>query len=315
MQAEKLSAIGIDLGGTNIKGALYEEGEKKDQIEWPTGDRSFAKVADRMVEVLDHLKKSATHPIQGIGVGVPGGVLQDRSTIHRSPNFPDWLDVDLGAAFKQRGVSNVVIENDANCAALAESVLGVGRPEADAKPSDMALFTLGTGVGGGIVLAGKIQRGAWGMAGELGHITVQPDGPVCGCGSLGCLEQYASGTAIIRAAQAAFHQHPEGFLSRPTTAREVFDLAEQGQSDCQQAFVQAGKALGIAISMLVNALNLPLFVIGGGVGAALPRMQTAIMDEIRTRTFPYAAERVLVCKAKLGNEAGTAGAALSACQS
>ena len=151
-------------------------------------------MCDAIQRMSDKFKNSA--PLIGIGIGVPGIIDMQTGLVRESPNLPDWVDYPARAAIEQRLKTVVTLENDANVAALGEKWLGAAKDFAD-----MAMLTLGTGVGGGLVLGGSIWRGANGMAGEFGHTTVEPEGQLCGCGNHGCLEQYASATAVVRMAQ------------------------------------------------------------------------------------------------------------------
>jgi len=226
----------------------------------------------------------------------------------------------------------VILENDANVAALGEKWLGAAKDFAD-----MAMLTLGTGVGGGLVLGGEIWRGANGMAGEVGHTTVEPEGHPCGCGNRGCLEQYASATAVVRLAReaiasgsgsalaAAAHSDPE------FSAKSIYNLAIQGDEDARRIFRYVGRCLGIVLSTMVNSLNLPIYVIGGGASSAWEAFSPSIFEELRRRSIVYAAtaphdplattegasahveagpgQKTIITRALLGSDAGLYGAA------
>jgi glucokinase len=228
--------------------------------------------------------------------------------------------------------TRVILENDANAAAFGENWLGAAR-----NVEDVAMLTLGTGVGGGIVLGRAIWHGMTGMAGEFGHITVEPEGVPCKCGNRGCLEQYASATAVVRMAREAIEQHIAPGLSHAASAnpefsaKAVYNLAIQGDEEAKKIFRRVGHALGIVIADLVNALNLPMYVIGGGVSSAWEAFSPAIFDELRKRSMVYAATappsvpgeeqgasaqvepggptRTIVTRALLGSDAGLYGAA------
>lgn len=299
--------IGIDLGGTLIKAALFDSDMKLlNKVRVETASRSFSSVCLQLEEVHRKLSDLSPGPVSFTGIGVPGGVLNDGETIHVSPNFPGWRNVNLAEALRSRGLPRVLLANDANCAALAESVSGGGRGY-----SSSILFTLGTGVGGGMMIEGRMYRGEWGMAGELGHIPVFPDGYPCTCGSKGCLETYASGTAILaRACEAWEAGRIPAWDHAPLSPYAVFQEALNGQEDCQAIFQQAGRALGIAISGLINTLNVPIFLIGGGVGATFELLLPPIKTEIAMRSFAMPAREVRIQRAMLGNDAGMTGAAL-----
>jgi len=222
---------------------------------------------------------------------------------------------------EQRLGTQVILENDANVAALGELWLGAGRGG-----SDLCMYTLGTGVGGGLVLGGKVWRGWNGMAGELGHCNVAPEGPPCNCGSRGCLEQYASATAVTRMAHEALASGAAtalaGLAEGELDARAVYQCAMEGDAEARKIFDRVGRALGVAIADMVNTLNLPLHVLGGGVAASWEAFAPSLFDELRRRSFVFAGTTAVdgrgvggrqhttrVCRAVLGGDAGLYGAA------
>jgi glucokinase len=237
--------------------------------------------------------------------------------VRQSPNLPDWIDYPAQSVIEKQLGTRVFLENDANAAALGEKWLGAARDF-----DDMAMLTLGTGVGGGIVLGGRIWRGMTGMAGELGHMAVEPDGVPCKCGNHGCLEQYASATAVVRMAKEAIAGGAKGLVQAATdpefSAKAVYNLAVQGDEDAQKIFRRVGRALGIALSSMVNALNLPMYVVGGGVSSAWDAFAPSIFEELRWRSMVYkatapesagAGDKTLITRALLGSDAGLYGAA------
>jgi len=252
--------------------------------------------------------------------------------VRESPNLPGWVDYPARAAIEQRLKTVVILENDANVAALGEKWLGAAKDY-----SDVAMLTLGTGVGGGLVMGGVIWRGANGMAGEFGHTTVEPDGHPCGCGNRGCLEQYASATAVVRMAREAIANNSASPLARTAhsdpefSAKSIYNLAIQGDEDARRIFRSVGRCLGIVLSSLVNSLNLPIYVIGGGVSSAWEAFSPAIFEELRRRSIVYAAtappdpsarkegasahvvagpgHKTIITRALLGSDAGLFGAA------
>jgi len=227
--------------------------------------------------------------------------------------------------------TRVILENDANAAALGEKWLGAARDV-----DDMAMLTLGTGVGGGIVLKGRIWHGMTGMAGEFGHMTVEPEGPPCGCGNRGCLEQYASATAVVRMAKEAIAAGRAPGLAKAASsdpefnAKAIYNLAIQGEDEARRIFGRLGRALGICIANLVNAFNLNMYVVGGGVSSAWEAFSPFIFEELRQRSLVYAATapaslsggegasghvgpegstKTIITRALLGSDAGLYGAA------
>ena len=308
-------AVAIDLGGTYIKGGVVSpQGDLLHKEQIPTGDRGVEPVCVTLAGFIGALSRVVFEhhgTVAGVGIGSPGGIYNDRATVSQSPNFPDWTDVNLKEKLASRGIGNIVLENDANIAALGENWVGSGRDV-----QDMAAITLGTGVGGGIILARKIWRGTWGMAGELGHITIVPDGPACGCGNTGCLEALVNIDAINGYAQAAVDEGKAPVLrqimqdeSIRITPKAVFDAAKAGDADCLKISEKVATYIGIAITDLLNVLNLPLFVIGGGVSAAFDLLGPLIVREVRRRAYRVPGENVRIIRAELGNDAGLLGAA------
>ena len=226
----------------------------------------------------------------GIGIGVPGIIDMETGMVRESPNLPDWADYPVRAEIETRLGTRVVLENDANSAAFGEKWLGVAKDV-----DDMAMLTLGTGVGGGLVLGGRIWHGMAGMAAEFGHTTVEPEGALCGCGNRGCLEAYASATAVVRMAREAIASGTAPALAQAAnanvefSAKAVYNLAIQGDEEARKIFRRVGRALGIVLSDMVNALNLPMYVIGGGVASAWEAFAPAMFEELRQRSMVYAA--------------------------
>ncbi len=329
-------AIGVDLGGTNLRiAAVDEQGKLVEKITLDTQvslgrDHVIGEMCNAIQRMSDKYKNSA--PLVGIGVGVPGIIDRQTGLVRESPNLPDWVDYPAQAAIEQRLKTVVILENDANVAALGEKWLGAAK-DCD----DMAMLTLGTGVGGGLVVGGKIWGGANGMAGEFGHTTVEPDGHICGCGNHGCLEQYASATAMVRMAREAVSRDGTSALARALhsdpgfSAKSLYNLAAQGDEDARRIFRYVGRCLGIVLSALVNSLNLPIYVIGGGASSAWDAFSPAMFEELRRRSLvfdattvqdpnaihegaaahvkPGSGHRTVITHAQLGSDAGLYGAA------
>jgi glucokinase len=233
---------------------------------------------------------SQQHELAGVGIGTPGPLELPAGRLHNPPNLPGWDGFDLRAAMEACLGMSVTIESDANLAALAECVLGSGHTLGI---DSLCMLTLGTGIGNGIILHGKVWDGAHGMAGEAGHVNIWPDGPACGCGSNGCLEMYASATALRRIAleSAASGKAPAVAAlanANPSfTTRDLSNLAESGAPDAQRIFDDLGRVLGIGIGDLVNTLNLPLYVVGGGLANAWELFSPALFAEVRYRSYVY----------------------------
>jgi glucokinase len=310
----KRFAIGVDLGGTNLRiAAINEPGEllEKTSIAMRTlGDRdAVIEELCRNVRLLSD-RQTAHGTLAGIGVGVPGILYVETGTLRASPNLPGWENFGVRDAIRSRLGVEVVLDNDANAAALGEHWLGAGRDV-----SSLCLLTLGTGVGGGIVLDGKIWRGFLGMAGEVGHIHVAADGVQCGCGSRGCLETEASATAVVRKAKALVAAGSSPALAAeiqdgsPLTARLVGQTAQAGDAACREIFVSFGRYLGLGLAMLVNTLNLPLYLLGGGVAESWALFAPAMFEELRCRSYVFAEGSTRLERARLGGDAGLYGAA------
>jgi glucokinase len=329
-------SIGVDLGGTNLRiAAVDEQGALIEKITLDTRIALGCEyVINDMCEAIQRMseKYKNSAPLLGIGIGVPGIIDMQTGLVRESPNLPGWADYPAGALIEQRLKTVVILENDANVAALGEKWLGAAKDY-----SDMAILTLGTGVGGGLVLGGAIWRGVNGMGGEFGHTTVEPDGQLCGCGNRGCLEAYASATAVVRMAREAIAKNGASALAHAAnsdpefSAKSIYHLATEGDEDARRIFRYVGRCLGIVLSALVNSLNLPIYVIGGGVSSAWDAFAPSIFAELRRRSLVYAAtaphdpsaskegasahltpgpgHKTIIARALLGSDAGLFGAA------
>jgi len=287
-------SIGVDLGGTNLRiAAVEEQGSLLEKISLGTRvtlgrDHVINDMCDAVQHLTAKYKDLAT--LEGIGIGVPGIIDMRTGMIRESPNLPGWADSPVRSEIEKRLGTRVILDNDANVAAFGEKWLGAAR-----NFDDVAMLTLGTGVGGGIVLDGRIWHGMVGMAGEFGHITVEPEGQLCGCGNRGCLEQYASATAVVRMAHEAIANGEAVELAAAASnnpefsAKAVYNLAIQGDESARRIFRHVGRSLGIVLAALVNSLNLPIYVIGGGVSSAWDAFSPSIFEELRQRSMVYAA--------------------------
>jgi len=262
--------IGVDVGGTTVAaGVVDEQGNVLATAERETPSDDPGRTEDVIVELVGEL--AGSDEIEAVGVGAAGFVDAQRSTVLFAPNLA-WRDEPLRAAIEGRCKLPVVIENDANAAAWAEARFGAGRGE-----DEVVVLTVGTGIGGGIVLGGRLLRGRFGVAGEIGHINIVPDGRRCGCGLEGCWEQYASGRALVQEAQ-------ELAKASPAMARDLLRLAgdepetitgpmgtqaaQEGDIAALRCFDVVGTWLGRGMAQLAAVLDPGLFVLGGGVSAA-----------------------------------------------
>lgn len=322
--------IGIDFGGTNLRIAAYSpDVGVLHSIALPTRLQAgpHAVVDDMCGAVLELLGRySETHQLAGIGVGSPGPLELPAGRLHHPPNLSGWDGFHLLAEMEKRLRLPVAVESDANVAVLAEYALGLGK---QLGVESLCMLTLGTGVGGGIILEGKLWHGATGMGGEAGHIMIDPEGPTCGCGSKGCLEVCASATAVANAAERLIGAGRAPGLARlkgtraSLTALDIAEAAGLGDLDALDIYGQTGRALGIALAGLINILNLPLYVVGGGVAKSWDLLSPSLFDELERRSYVYALTApgrpasggmpgggTRVLPARLGPEAGLLGACI-----
>ena len=303
--------IGVDVGGTKIAGGVVDEqGQIVDQLRVESPAQDAEAIEEAIAGLVARLR--TRHEVTAVGVGAAGYIDSARSKVLFAPNIA-WRDLDLRSEIAARVDLPVVVENDANAAAWGEFRFGAGEDV-----DDQVMVTVGTGVGGGLVLDGRLFRGAFGIAGELGHLRIEPGGRLCGCGNRGCWEQYASGTAMVRAARA---EAAEGsMLARPLIDRagsvEAIDgplitqAAHDGDTFAIDQLATLGRWLGEGIASLAAVLDPAVVVLGGGVAAAgdllLVPTRTAFERELTGRGHRPVLEIRL---ATLGNTAGVIGAA------
>ncbi len=303
-------ACGIDIGGTKIAGAVVDEkGEvlAEERIDSPATDPEA--IEETVAGLVQKLAED--HEITAVGVGAAGFVDAARSTVIFAPNVA-WRDEPLRAELEKRLDLPVVVENDANAAAWGEFAFGAAHDV-----DDMLMVTVGTGIGGGIVADGELFRGAFGAAAEVGHVRVVPQGRVCGCGNRGCLEQYSSGTALVRDTRALLDR-PEAadLLKRAggdpaaVSGRMITEAAQEGDEFARERLADLGRWLGEGVASLVAVLDPAAVVIGGGVVQAgellLEPTRDAFVKELTGRGHRPLAE---VRPARFGNRAGVIGAA------
>ena len=305
--------IGIDVGGSKVLGGIVGESGKvlataRKDTPRQGGSALTQTIAEIALELMDQ------HTVACVGVSAAGFVSSDRKTMLATPNIADWNGVDLDSELTKLIGLPVIIENDANAAAWGEAKFGAGRNE-----DHMMMLTVGTGIGGGVVVNGALYRGAFGTAAEFGHMRVIPDGHLCGCGARGCFEQYASGNALLRHAREAINASPEiarNLLSRGDgtvaglTGKAITDAARDGDPVALAAFNTTGQWLGAGIATLSAVLDPACVVIGGGVIDA-GEILLAPTREALERTMPFAGKHPYprIIAAELGNEAGLVGVA------
>ena len=309
-------AVGIDIGGTKLAAGLVAgDGSVLDRERVDTPTSSAEALVELVVSVARDLAERHAVPAAPIGVGIAG--LIDRQGVARfSPNLPALAEYPLREVLSARLAGPVTVDNDANVAAWAEFRHGAGRGAAES----LLMLTVGTGVGGGLVLDGRLVRGATGMAGELGHIAVLEGGPPCPCGALGCLEALASGSAIARAAreaQSAGRLQPGSALAAlapaDITGKAVTVAAHAGDGDAEAIMTTAGRWLGVGIASVIAAFDPEIVVLGGGAMQAghllLEPARAAAQERLLGRKHR---ELCPIVAATLGDEAGVVGAALLA---
>jgi len=294
--------VAIDLGGTNLKSALLDLNYKiKDRRVLNT--KSFKKKESLIAAIVDSVKKIirdnqlSKKDILGVGLGLPGPIDVRNGLVHFFPNIPGWKEVRLKNILERSLSLPIFLDNDANLMALAEYKLGAARGFKNA-----VCITLGTGVGGGIILDGRLYRGCSFAAGEIGHIPINEKGPRCNCSGVACLETYIGSNAILRDARNLF--------KRDVSLEELSALAGRQNKKAKTIWSKVGSRLGTAFVGVVNLFNPDAIVIGGGVANAGKILFTRVRETIAKRAMNVQARRVKVFKAKLGSDAGLIGAAI-----
>jgi glucokinase len=300
--------VGLDVGGTFLKGALVSgEGEVRARLHQPTARDSAEALLSQLASATAQLE-AGSGPAAGVGVGLPGIVNRRTGKLYRPPNLPAIDGIDAARELGRRTGRPSVAENDANAAALAEAWKGAGRDAVN-----VLLVTLGTGIGGGIVLGGRIWEGTSGYAGEVGHVQVDPGGVRCGCGSWGCVETYAGAPGWARRARQALERAPESRLhGMPLDPAAIVEAARAGDQVALGVVEETAAALGAAIGGALNVLNLDRVVLAGGVAAAGAFLLDRIVEQTRRRVFPHVFADCSFRLAELGGDAGVVGAARAA---
>lgn len=309
-------AIGIDLGGTNLKAALVnrEEGFAKKTQRPTKADEGPDHVVSQITALAGELIAAAPDDsVAGVGIGSPGAVNWKRTTVSRPPNFPGWDTINLRSALRSRLGSDltVIVENDANVAGLGSAFYGAGR-ESDS----FIMITLGTGVGGGIIYQNKIFRGSTGGAAEIGHMTIDYEGPFAKSGVSGAIEGYLGQEFLAQHARDRLVNYPnsvvhdlvDGNLDR-ITPRTLYEAANQGDELAQNVLGWAGHKLGCVLGSAVNLLDIRTIIVGGGVSAAGDFILEPARDVLPRFVVPGLRENLRILREKLGNEVSLLGAA------
>lgn len=324
---QQRATIGIDLGGTSTRLGLFDSSMTllKSHAMPTRVEAGPQAVVQEMATAVRSLLSNEPCDILGIGIGSPGPINLQTGILGLLPNLPGWDNFPLRGALSEATGLPVILESDANAAAIAEWKLGVGKTSG---LSSMVMLTLGTGVGSGIILDGKVWHGMFGMGGEVGHATVDPKGLVCGCGSRGCLEMYASAGALIRiardiAASASATSALQALVNRQEccTPLEIAQLAHMDDRGARLAFERFGEYLGIGVANVINTLDVPMIVIGGGVASAWPLFSDSMFRTVHDYSVVYRLvapsqreslekDCTYICPAVLGPAAGLLGAGL-----
>jgi glucokinase len=319
-KAEKRWIVGVDLGGTNVVVGLVpiEGGEVLGLRTLPTESNRGAKfVVDRIVHMVEDAIAEVAEAhgttraaVAGVGIGSPGPLNRKTGTVINTPNL-GWRNFPLRDLISNAVKLPCTLDNDANCATYGEWWLGAGRGT-----QSLVGFTLGTGIGGGIVLNGEIYHGCSDVAGEIGHMTIDSNGRKCKCGNYGCLEQYASGPAIALRAVEGIEAGAESLLEEmvdgkldDVTAATVYEAAVQGDPYATEVMKDTAKFLGSGVASIINILNPQMVVIAGGVTRAGDHLFVPLIAEVRRRAFRSAQECCRIVPAELPGTAGVVGAA------
>ena len=305
----KDNVVAVDLGGTRIRSALInEKGEILARAERETLAQEGPEAVIGRIEACI---RDVARGTEAISIAAPGPLDPWKGIVHQAPNLPGWREVPLADILHRTFGVPIYLNNDANLAALAEHRFGTGQGA-----SDLIYLTISTGIGGGIISQGKLLLGAKGLAAEVGHITLEPEGPPCGCGGRGHLESLASGTAIARRAveemekgtETSITRLVEGELSK-VTAKVVAQAAREGGPLANSIFKEAGFYIGLGITNLLHLLNPQLVILGGGVSKAGDLLFDPVRATVEARAIPSIKEGVKIVPSALGDDAGLLGAA------
>lgn len=303
--------IAVDIGGTQLRAALYPA-DSLEPIRLERTSTQALESSDSCTDPLERLKNliaslwPSAEPVAAISVAAPGPVDPYRGVLLEAPNIPGWEDMPLKECLEQRFHVPVVLGNDANLAALGEWQFGAGRGH-----SHMIYITISTGIGGGIIVDNRLLLGKQGLAAEIGHVTVLPDGPLCGCGQRGHLEALASGTAIANWIQGELQNGAHSSLpsDQPITARMVSDAAQAGDKLCISALARAGYFMGMALANLLHTFNPSAVILGGGVSKSgallLDPLHASLSKHIMN---PHFLDGLTLATAAFGDEVGLVGA-------
>lgn len=312
MAKKSANAIGVDLGGTSIKvGIVSKEGKLLNKTSVETlADQGPKVVVKQIIKGIKIVTDGKTKGFAGIGIGSPGVVSMKHGTVENPPNIPGWKKVHLGKLLEEEFALPTVVENDANAAAIGELIFGAGK-----KLSDFMMVTLGTGVGGGLILDKKLYRGQTGAAGELGHITIDYKGKRCNCGSFGCVESYVGNNYLVERVKGQLQDHKDSKIIDMLdnnlgnlTPKIINDAFVAGDEFAGQVIRETGEYLGFALASVVNIMDVSNIIIGGGVAGFGKPLFDSVKNAIKDRALKSFSDRIKIYSAKLKNEAGIKGA-------
>lgn len=286
--------LGVDIGGTKVLAGVVEDGAIIDRARRTTG-QSATEIETAVIDAISEL--TAKHHVGAVGIAAAGFISSDGKTVLSSPNIPSWNGVDITTGIAKAVQMPVRLENDANAAAWGEARFGAGKGV-----SDLLMVTVGTGIGGGIILDGHVVRGGFGIAAEVGHMSLVADGLPCGCGQRGCFEQYASGSALVRVVEET--------TGKKLTGHEITEAAQSGEKFALDAFQEIGQWLGRGIASACALLDPSKIVLGGGVSDAGELLLKPTQDSYQQH-LPATSRRphAPIVLASLGSDAGVIGAA------
>lgn len=312
--------VGVDLGGTNIVSLLMTgKGEIVGRDTRPTlaeegKDKALSQIVNSVKRILEESQTKlgiSSKSIIGLGIGSPGPLSIKKGLVHFAPNLAGWTNVPLVDILRDKLALPIFLENDANAAALGEWWRGAGKDV-----DNLVLLTLGTGIGGGIIIQGEVLHGAWDTAAEIGHMIIHEGGLVCGCGKKGCLEAYASATGVIKRTLAAIREGKKSILADAVknrweniTCELVYKAAEKGDSLSRWIVEETARYLGIGIASIVNVLNPEMVILSGGMIAAGALIFKPVRKYARENALAAAIEGVEIVPAALSGNSGAIGAA------
>jgi glucokinase len=312
MSKKEKYAVGVDLGGTNLKlGIVTDDGQIIEKSALKTNaDEGPDSIIRQIIKGINEIFLNNKFKIQGVGIGSPGVVSPEHGTVENPPNLPHWGTVPLGKYIKEEFGLAVHVENDANAAAIGEMIFGAGKDL-----NSFIMITLGTGVGGGIIHNRQIFRGEFGAAGEIGHMTINFEGPKCNCGSIGCIETYIGINYLKKRVSEELLEHRNSKIWNlindnlaEVTPKIIQEAAEMDDEYAKFVIERMGLHLGAALASVSNLLDINTIIVGGGVAGFGAPLIDAITKNIKERVLTSIKNRVKVIPALLKNDAGIQGA-------